>query len=69
MKLKGKGIFFYRTIQPGKAVNLNSANDNDVLFGEISENTIYSLNTIINSVYKPLVDKLDGADWGVCEEE
>lgn len=30
---------------------------------------ITSLNTIINQVYKPLVEKLDANDWGVCEEE
>jgi len=30
---------------------------------------ITSLNTIINQVYKPLVDRLEVQDWGVCEEE
>lgn len=39
------------------------------MFGEISENTIHTLNTIINAIYKPLVDKLENSDWGVCEEE
>jgi hypothetical protein len=39
------------------------------LFGEISEHTVTSLNTIINQVYKPFIDKLDIADWGQCEDE
>jgi len=44
-------------------------NDNDVLFGEIPEHTVTSLNVIINNVFKPLVDRLEPADWGVCEDE
>ena len=58
-----------RTTPPGKAVNPNGTNDNEVLFGEISEHTITSLNVIINQVFKPLIDKLEVADWGVCEDE
>jgi len=40
-----------------------------VLFGEISDQTITTLNTIVNNVYKPLVEKLEPSDWGVCEQE
>jgi dynein heavy chain len=69
IKLKGKGVYFLRTTPQGKALNLNTASDNDVLFGEISEHTVTSLNTIINQVYKPLVDRLDDGAWGVCEDE
>ena len=50
-------------------VMLCVGNDNDVLFGEISEHTVTSLNVVINNVFKPLVDRLEPADWGVCEEE
>jgi hypothetical protein len=67
--LKGKGIFFLRTTLPGKPLNLTTGSDNDVLFGEISEHTIFSLNTIINSVYRPLVGSLDQNDWNHCEDE
>ena len=69
-KLKGKGLYFVRTTPPNKPVNPNGSNDNEVLFGEISEHTVTSLNIIINNVFKPLVDRLDPAsDWGFCEEE
>jgi len=69
--LKGKGLYFVRTTPPSKpAVNLNGSNDNEVLFGEISEHTVTALNIIINNVFKPLVDRLDPVqDWGTCEEE
>ena len=40
-----------------------------MLFGEISENSITSLNLIVNQIYKPLVDRLAPDDWGKCEEE
>jgi hypothetical protein len=58
-----------RTSPVGKPINPNGANDNEVLFGEISEQTVTSLNTIINSVFKPLVDRLEPTDWQACEDE
>jgi len=69
-KLKGKGVYFLRcTVPAGKPITASGTNDNEVLFGEINEHTVYSLNTIVNNVYKPLVDKLDNNDWGACEAE
>jgi len=50
-------------------VNTNGTSDNEILFGEISEHAVYSLNTIINSVYKPMVGTLDPVEWGSCEDE
>ena len=38
-----------------------------MLFGEISENTVTSLDTIINRVFKPSVDRYE--EWGQCEME
>jgi dynein heavy chain len=39
------------------------------LFGEISEYSVTSLNTIINQVYKPMVDKLGKDEWLQCTDE
>lgn len=69
IKLKGKGVYFMRCVPPGKPITASGTNDNEVLFGEISEHTVFSLNIIINNIYKPLVDKLDTSDWGACEQE
>lgn len=69
VKLQKKGVYFVRTNPPGKPINLMNGNDNEVLFGEISSHTVTSLNTIINQVYKPLVDRLGSDAWGVCEED
>lgn len=57
------------TVPPGRPITTTATNDNEVLFGEISEHTVFTLNTIVNNVYKPLVDKLDTNDWGSCETE
>jgi hypothetical protein len=56
-----------RCTPPGKQITPTGTNDNEVLFGEISEHSVFTLNTIVNNVYKPLVDKIDAADWGSCE--
>jgi len=69
IKLIGKGIFFMRTTKPGKPINPNGTSDNDVLFGEMSEHSLSCLNILINNLYKPLVERLEPAEWGVCEEE
>ena len=70
-KLFGKGLYFLRTTGDRKdpSINVNNINEGEVQYGEISQHMITSLNTIINQVYKPLVEKLDANDWGVCEEE
>lgn len=67
--MKGKGVYFMRCTPPGKPITANGTNDNEVLFGEINEHTVFTLNTVVNNIYKPLVDKLDGADWGSCEPD
>lgn len=69
-KIKGKGVYFMRcTVPAGKPITTSGTNDNEVLFGEISEHTVFTLNTIVNNIYKPLVNKLDVSDWGSCEAE
>lgn len=68
VKLIGKGVYFMRS-NTSKAVNVGTSNDSDVMFGEISEHTVNSLNTVVNKVYKPLIAKLDDPDWGQCENE
>jgi dynein heavy chain len=67
LKLKGKGAYFIRCTPQGKAMNTNANNDGEVLFGEVSEHSMTSMNVIINQIYKPLVEKL--GDWGECTDE
>lgn len=67
--MTGKGCYFLRCLPPGTAVNEKNHNDGEVLFGEVNENSVGTLNTLINNIYKPLVDKLPVDDWGVCETD
>lgn len=71
VKLKGKGLYFVRTTEADSQKDISKAagNDNDVLFGEISQHTVTSLNTVINQVYKPLVDNLQIEDWDKCPDD
>ena len=69
LKLKGKGVYFVRTTPQGKPVSAGNTNDNEVLFGEISEHTVTSLDTVINLIYKPFIEKLGPQEWGVCEAD
>ena len=68
-KIRTKGVFFYRTVAEGKAVNTQSANDMEVMYGEIGANPISSLDTIISSVYVPLVNAMEDTEWGECDKE
>ena len=68
-KMRSKGVFFYRTVTEGKQVNTQTANDGEVMFGEIGADPITSLDTIISSVFVPLVSSMDDTDWGECDKE
>ena len=57
-KLLGKGVYFLRTTPAGKGINPAKADDNEILFGEISDKAVPALNTLINNIYKPLVEKM-----------
>jgi hypothetical protein len=69
-KLKGKGVYFVRTTEADSQKDISKGtSDGDVIFGEISEHTVTSLNTVINQVYKPLVEGLGEEDWNRCPGE
>ena len=40
-----------------------------MLFGEVHENTVNTLNVVVTGIYKPYIDKLTSDDWGLCEPE
>lgn len=53
IKLKGKGLFFMRTTSKGednndKPISLTGTQDEQVMFGEVSENIVNCLNIVIN---------------------
>jgi len=48
IKLNGKGAYFLRCLPPGVAINEKNGYDPEVLFGEVSDNSVCSLNAIMN---------------------
>jgi uncharacterized UPF0160 family protein len=62
-------MFFLRLTPPGKPITPGNTQDNEVLLGEVHENTHNVLNTVITTIYNRFIDKLDANDWGDCEPE
>ena len=54
LKLMGKAVFFVKT-RPGIKINRTVYTDNDVLAGEINENSIQTLNQIAIQFFKPYI--------------
>jgi len=56
---------------PGNKINKSAggSDDNSILFGELSERTIESLNLIMTGIFKQHVNQLESNAWGLCEEE
>ena len=56
-RLKGRAVFFLRTLPADKAIKVDIATDNDLLFGEMSGNPLESLNTSLGSVFLPFLKR------------
>jgi len=68
--LIGKGLYFVRTTDPDSNKDISKGTtDGDVIFGEISEHAVTTLNTVINQIYKPLIENLTESDWDRCPSE
>lgn len=68
-KIRHKGIYFYRSVPEGKPVNTQISNDNEVMYGEIGSNPISCLDTIVTSVFVPMINSMEEPDWGECDKE
>ena len=68
-KLKEKAVYFYRNVPEGRSINLSEVLDQDVIFGEISPNTIVQIEGVMSNIYDPLIDHNSTEDWGKCEGE
>jgi len=66
-KLSGKGVYFLRTINC--KVNCEII-DSEVIFGEVKDDTLKQVSTMICSVFLPLIRSMDNRnDWKECDEE
>ena len=67
-RLKGRAVFFLRTVAADKAIKVDVTSDGDLLFGEMSGNPLESLDTSLGSLYLPFL-KRTGNDWGQCDDD
>ena len=52
-----------------KPVRLEESSDNEIIFGEITNNTVPHLNHMMEYIYSPFIENLKDTDWGQTEEE
>ena len=67
VKLESKGVFFLRTTPPGKEINQDKV-DAEVLFGEITPDTLKQLRSTINIILDSFILSAKEG-WGDCDEE
>ena len=63
-RLKSKGVFFLRPL--GKAVKLDSATGDDLLFGELAPNPLESLDATLARIFLPYLSQASVEQWGRC---
>lgn len=73
-KIKDKGIYFIKNFPISKEnqmqkVNLQEANDGEIIFGEISPKCLVQLDKMMNHTYHPMFHSMSQQDWGQCEQE
>ncbi|EPR57521.1 putative dynein heavy chain family protein [Toxoplasma gondii TgCatPRC2] len=61
--LQSRSIYFLKTTQRGKAVNLNVASDGEVIFGEIAAAPLASLDVALTGLFLPIVEKFNEKEW------
>lgn len=52
-----------------KPLSLTVEADNELIWGEITPNTVPHLNSLMENVYTHFINHLTKDDWGVCEDE
>lgn len=68
VKLEKKGVFFIRNTEPGVPAKVDKIDSNDVLFGEISPETLEQLKATISNVLSSFMNN-NHAVWGECDGE
>lgn len=56
-------VYFIRTIPFGKSLNLSTAADAELVFGEVPRLPLQALHTTLSSIFLPAVEQFDNSDW------
>jgi dynein heavy chain, axonemal len=62
-----KCCYFVRNVQPGTGLDLSKSGDADLLFGELGESALGTIEAILSQSYRPMLDTYD--NWGKVDDE
>jgi dynein heavy chain len=62
-----KCCYFVRNVQPGVGLDLAKSGDPDLLFGELGDSALGSIEAILSQSYRPMLDTYD--NWGKVDDE
>ena len=62
-----KCCYFVRNIPPGAPLDLTKSGDADLLFGELGDSVLGTIEAILSQSYRPMLDTYD--NWGKVDEE
>ena len=65
-RLRGKAVYFLRTIDTEEGVDLGKACDETLLFGEVGEQPLQGLESTLASVYRPHFEAK--TEWGKAQK-
>ena len=62
-----KCCYFIRNFAPGQAIDLTKSGDSDILYGELGESALGTIEAILSQSYLPMLETYD--NWGKVDEE
>jgi dynein heavy chain len=62
-----KCCYFVRNVAAGIALDMTKSGENDLLFGELGDSALGTIESILSQSYKPMLNTYDS--WGKVDEE
>lgn len=62
-----KSCYFIRNIPAGSVTDVMKSGDADILFGEVGDSPLLTIEAILSQSYRPMLDSYD--NWGRVDEE
>ena len=62
-----KSCYFVRNTPPGEALDLSKSGETDLLFGELGDSALGTIEAILSQSYRPMIDEYDS--WGKVDDE
>ena len=65
--MMNKCCYFVRNVQAGVGLDLSKSGEPDLLFGELGDSALGSIEAILSQSYRPMLDTYD--NWGKVDDE